>query len=90
MPFKKGQSGNPRGRPETPERDALRLAIIAVSKEKKQDFYEMAVKRAYRDTKMCIAILNKLIPDLRSDQITMPEGLTVKIVRYSDGDQPSK
>ena len=50
----------------------------------------MAVKRAYRDTKMCIAILNKLIPDLRSDQITMPEGLTVKIVRYSDGDQPSK
>jgi len=66
MPWKKGQSGNPTGRP-SQGLDALKRAIAKVEKEKGKSFFVHCVEMAYGENAqvMAQALLRKLIPDLK-------------------------
>jgi len=63
--WKKGQSGNPKGRPPKPEIDLLRQAIKTVETRRKKKFFILAVERAYENDTVLIAILKKMVPDLK-------------------------
>ena len=64
--FTVGNPGNPKGRPKKPEIDELRIALNKAAKKHDKTLLDHAVERAYTDTNVLIAILRKLLPDLRS------------------------
>jgi len=65
MTWKKGQSGNPKGRPRKPEIEELRYAIKTVEKEKGSPLLIHLVRRAYRSDPVLIALIRKIVPDLQ-------------------------
>ena len=76
MPFKKGQSGNPKGRPVRPEIQELRNALEQVKKEKGISFLVNYIRRSYQDGGMSIALLRKLVPDLIEADFDMGKKLS--------------
>lgn len=63
--WKPGQSGNPQGRPKgTKERDYMLEAKLAVEKAEKKSIYQYAFERAFKDDRVLIAMLKKLVPDM--------------------------
>jgi len=82
MPFVKGQSGNPSGRKTggNTKVHALQHAIREVEKKKGKSLLIHAVEQAYKDRGVLIAILKKLIPDLKAVEVTGGEGGIIKIV----------
>jgi len=62
--WKKGESGNPAGRPAKPEIAELRAALEQVKAEKGTSFLVNYIRRSYQDGAMSIALLRKLVPDL--------------------------
>ena len=79
--WKKGVSANPTGRPKGTTRTNLLMdAIAKVEKQKgKKKFLIHAIEQAYDDPKVLIAILKKIIPDLKAIEITGQEGGTIHI-----------
>jgi len=63
--WKKGQSGNPKGLQKGEARTLLDEAIAAVGIVKKKTLFRHAVEQAYVDNKVLVAILKKVVPDLR-------------------------
>jgi len=61
--WKKGQSGNPNGRPRRPEVDLLREALEKAKEKKGKEFLEHFVERAYTNDAVGIALARKLLPD---------------------------
>ncbi|MBN2457295.1 MAG: hypothetical protein JXB29_12295 [Sedimentisphaerales bacterium] len=64
--FAIGNPGNPKGRPKKPEIDALRVALKKAAEKYDKTLLDHAIERAYTDNNVLIAILRKLLPDLRS------------------------
>jgi len=65
MPFVKGQSGNPKGRPKKPTIEALEKAIKKVERKKKKKLMEHFVEQAFDDNGVLVALLKKMLPDLK-------------------------
>lgn len=61
--FKKGQSGNPAGRPKAPDMQLLRDAIAKCEAKYKKPIYEMFVEMAYRHKDVMVALMKKLVAD---------------------------
>lgn len=68
MPFVKGQTGNPNGRPRAPEIELVRQAIAETEKEKKKSLWKHLVEQAYVDNTVLTALAKKFVPDLTKDE----------------------
>jgi len=61
--WKKGQSGNPRGRPRRPEIEELRKALEVAKEKNKKSFLVHFVEKAYEDKDYAIALFKKILPN---------------------------
>ena len=84
MPFKKGQTSNPHGRPRQPEIEKLRQAVAEVEAEKKVSLYKHLVEQAFKDNAVLTALTKKFVPDItKADiDISSPVGM---IIHFKDG-----
>ena len=72
MPWEKGKSGNPKGRPKGRQNKhlvALHKAIKEVEEEKGEKLWKRVVKMAWNDAKLMTAILKKILPDVQQSKI---------------------
>ncbi len=85
--FKKGQSGNPAGRPKgTKERDLMMAAKAEVEAEKKKSIYKHAFEMAFEDKTVLIALLKKLVPDMAYIESESAQTLTDIVALMMDKD----
>lgn len=61
--WKKGECGNPNGRPRKPEVEILRDALEKAKIMHGRHFIEHFVRKAYTDDQIAIALAKKLLPD---------------------------
>jgi len=73
MAYKKGQSGNPKGRPKGASnnglnelRKQLQGALNKEGRKHKKTFLAHVAEQAYKDRTVLSAVLSKLLPDLKS------------------------
>jgi hypothetical protein len=87
MAFKKGQITNPTGRPKgvPNRRTALLNAIKYVegrtdpeTGKKRKKLLVHALEQAYKDNTVLVAILKKIIPDLKAVEVTGKDGSGLK------------
>ncbi len=76
--FQKGVSGNPAGGRPGKWRNELEEAIEIVQTRKRKKFMIHAIEQAYIDTKVLVAVLKKLLPDLKIEEIDLNAGENLK------------
>lgn len=84
---KKGETGNPHGRPPAGQAfvEQLRVAIVEVGAERGKTLMRHAVEQAYVDNVVLVALVKKLIPDEDSDaKKEFMEALTVNVLKSYD------
>lgn len=64
MAWKKGECGNPHGRPRQPEIELLRIAIETTEKEKGKSLWKHLVEQCFVDNAVLRAVANKFVPDM--------------------------
>ena len=71
MPFVKGDPNiNRKGYRPHPEIELLRKAVKTVEKEEKRSVYEEFVRQAFKNPRVLIALMKKLVPDMVKSEIT--------------------
>ena len=71
IPFKKGQSGNPAGKPKGSVNEVTKFkqAIEAFEKEQNKDIYKFILEKASRYPQVLIAIFKALVPQQTESNI---------------------
>lgn len=87
--WKKGQSGNPNGRPRAPEVAQLRAALDKALKKHNLSFLEHFVNRAYENDVVAIALAKKLLPDLNIVEGEGFQTIVQNIIHYADTRSPN-
>jgi len=80
MPFQKGQSGNPSGKRKGEFRKMMEAALAAESKAKGMSLIRHAVKKAYEDNSVLIAILKKILPDLKAVDVALTQESPFRLI----------
>jgi len=76
--WKKGVSGNPKGRPKDAEADLLRKALKDAAKKRgKKGYLEHLAERFYENDKLAVAMAKKILPDLSSIDGKIDSELTI-------------
>ena len=76
MTWKKGQTGNPNGRPRVGAIAELNQAIAVVEKKKRRKLLEHFAARAFEDDYVLTALMKKKLPDLKAiDSSDLIQGL---------------
>jgi hypothetical protein len=78
MAWKKGQSGNSKGRKKSEVRLAFENAVKKVEKAKKKKFFEHVVECAWTDPGLMKEVLKKLVPDLKQQELNLNAGEDLK------------
>lgn len=81
MPFKKGHTANPHGRPRVPEIQQLREALEKAKKANGDvSFLEHYCNLAYNNHQVAIALANKILPDLSKAEIQGALNTGIKLI----------
>ena len=76
--FIKGVSGNPNGRQRSEWRDELEDAIRVVQGKKRKKLMIHIVEQAYKDNRVLVALLKKLLPDLKTGELNISGEISLK------------
>jgi hypothetical protein len=68
--WKKGQSGNPKGRGKSESRKLFEKAIKQVEKEKKKKYFKHVIECSWTEPSLMKEVLKKLVPDLKMTDVT--------------------
>lgn len=83
MTWKKGQSGNPKGRaPGRTQAEELILALNRQAKKKKKPWLDHVAQQFYEDNKVMVAVLKKIIADKHHVDSDVKAELNVIIKKY--------
>jgi len=92
MRWVKGQSGNTKGRPAKPAIHQLQEALSKAAHEHHgKTLIEHAVKEAYSDNGVLIAILKKILPDMSQQELKAQVkggGITIQVIKKYEGVEP--
>jgi len=86
--YVKGQSGNPAGKPKGANQPMTELlkAIKLVEKSKRKKLMVHFVEQAYKDNKVLVALMKKVLPDKKVEDINIggQAGNPLSIVMFDD------
>lgn len=84
--FKKGQSGNPKGKVKGSVDfiSQLKAVIKEVEKEKGISLIKFAVQKAYTNPQVLIAILKKIIPDISKSDVQVESTYNAAYSEYDN------
>jgi len=79
--FKKGQSGNPEGKPKGSKNYLTQLeeAITKYETETGKKLFERLIQRAFASDQVLLSVTKKFIPDKTQTEITTPEPIEIII-----------
>ena len=78
--WKPGQSGNPLGRPKNSAKDELERSIRRVQERKNKKLLDHFVERAYEDNTVLIAVIKKLVPDIKLVESEFKTDNTIRLI----------
>jgi len=86
--WKRGVSGNPKGRPYKPEIAQLREALEKAEEKYDKSFLQHIVERAYVNDQVAIALLRKIVPDKikASTEINHNSFRALEVSKMSEGE----
>ena len=91
-PFKKGQSGNPDGRPKGSKNylTLLEDAIKDYESKTGKKLFDRLIQRAFINDTVLLNVIKKFVPDKTQTEITTPEPIKAEFVVIDDKNAADK